>query len=405
MADTYQSIYEFKAMHNVAEDLHSTETVSTSDSKSYGTTFSQRKPHLSLYSPYHTTPSHSRSSSHDLDQRQKMNVDLFGIGHLTESPTPEGCITASPPAEQDLSKKNSSQQDQHIPSENAVAYHHPSPLASTSAADFQSNEGDTAMVDQEGPIPTPDRSHSSTRSPNLSIIGIGTGLTDSLSPGTPSFDEYLSSSDASSEDEDLDLERSADEALSRWFGISINRLVGPFRVIYAFEQVKQECAGILQDEGHYRPDDDDDDESQGDLYDAGESSRSTPSSRPCANKTGSSRFGNKKRLGNRVSKAGSSPGSYVKVRGRNKKHRSERELSCPYRKRNPNRFNVRDHEQCANKSYSTMSDVKYAFHLFSLVSQSLVFEGAQSPGISNMLSPPISSETSATFICPALTDQ
>ncbi|KAI1774636.1 hypothetical protein F4818DRAFT_418485 [Hypoxylon cercidicola] len=356
----YQPIH-FRARHNVAEDLDSTETVSTLGSKSYDTTFSQRNPLLFSHSPYHTTPSHSRSSSQDLDQRHKMDADLIGIGHLAESPTTEDFITAKPsPAEQSPSKQDPSQKDTHIPFDHAVNHHtvsHP-PYVSSPSGIFQSNKGDTAMADQDDLIPTPDHSSSSSCSPDLNIIGIGSGLTD-CSLRTPSFEEDMSSPYASSADEDLDLEKSADEALSRWFGVSLHRLVRPLRVIYAFEQVKRECAGILQDEGHYQPDADEEEQgSQADPYDAGESSRSTPGSRPWSNRASSYPFGDKRRLRNGMSKSGSSPDSQVKVRGRNKKHPSECEFSCPYRKRNPNRFNIRDHEPCAIKSYSTMSDVK-----------------------------------------------
>lgn len=312
-----------------------------------------------------------------------MDVELTGIGHKAESLTADSLRTARPsPASHDPNKQSPSQQNQHVPFYYAVNHHtvsHP-PYMSVAAGMLQPNKGDTAMVDEDDPILTPDKSPSSSYSPDLSIIGVGSGLTDSLFPDTPSSGEILSGSEASSADEDLDLEKSADEALSRWFGISLHRLVAPFRVIYAFEQVKRECAGILQDEGHYQPDEDEDDEeSQADPYDAGESSRSTPNGRPWTNKTSPSPFGDKRRLSNRVSKAGSSPDGYVKVRGKNKKHRSERELSCPYRKRNPNRFNVREHEQCANKSYQTLSDVKYAFSLLTYLAPRLQLPNGVKP--------------------------
>jgi hypothetical protein len=53
----------------------------------------------------------------------------------------------------------------------------------------------------------------------------------------------------------------------------------------------------------------------------------------------------------------SGPGSLVKTR-RHKKRRIGGDLSCPYRKRNPRRFNVRDHEECANRSYKDISMLK-----------------------------------------------
>lgn len=38
---------------------------------------------------------------------------------------------------------------------------------------------------------------------------------------------------------------------------------------------------------------------------------------------------------------------------------SEEKLSCPYRKRNPFRFNVRDYQSCAVASFPEISQLKY----------------------------------------------
>jgi len=44
-----------------------------------------------------------------------------------------------------------------------------------------------------------------------------------------------------------------------------------------------------------------------------------------------------------------------------KRHKVENvhTFSCPYRKKNPLRFNVRKHQICATRSYTKLSDVKY----------------------------------------------
>jgi len=41
----------------------------------------------------------------------------------------------------------------------------------------------------------------------------------------------------------------------------------------------------------------------------------------------------------------------------------EGQWPCPFRLRNPVRFNIRDHEQCAFHTYPTISALKYGLHL------------------------------------------
>jgi hypothetical protein len=44
---------------------------------------------------------------------------------------------------------------------------------------------------------------------------------------------------------------------------------------------------------------------------------------------------------------------------RTKSNEADSNLSCPFRKRNPLRFNIRDHPPCANHSYSGMAQLKW----------------------------------------------
>lgn len=43
-------------------------------------------------------------------------------------------------------------------------------------------------------------------------------------------------------------------------------------------------------------------------------------------------------------------------------HDASRPYSCPFRKRNPVMFNVRDHEHCAKRPFFGMQELKYAMH-------------------------------------------
>ncbi|KAI1759576.1 hypothetical protein GGR53DRAFT_132875 [Hypoxylon sp. FL1150] len=92
--------------------------------------------------------------------------------------------------------------------------------------------------------------------------------------------------------------------------------------------------------------------------DAGESSQSTSTRRLWINKSNSPPSDDKRQHGDGKFESDSIPDSYVKIAAKKKKHRSENEYSCPYRKYDPTWFNVRDYENCANRSYQDMPDLK-----------------------------------------------
>jgi hypothetical protein len=204
---------------------------------------------------------------------------------------------------------------------------------------------------------------------NANLEAIGELFTDVPSPILYMSDETSSGSDAF-DDGDIDLERFAGKALSEWFGISIDRCQRPIRVIHAFEQAKEQLEAIVRDEGHFFLDEEDSQEEQDDdgpksespgnqPYDGGEASRNPSSSQSHAgNATGAGRS-NRKRSSNGHIKSESSADIETKGRKPNKKRRVEDGLSCPYRKRNPLRFNVRTHPACANKPYRDMAVLKY----------------------------------------------
>ncbi|KAI2470698.1 hypothetical protein F4781DRAFT_389490 [Annulohypoxylon bovei var. microspora] len=354
MGNMSHSTNSFNEGHSVAEDLHSMGTLSTSDSKSYDTIFS-RNLHLACHSPCPTTPLHSRPSTPVQCQGNRMDADLRGIGHLDESSNSNRLKAIVP---------RSGAYHENYQSDSDVKFHtfDSFTFTSTSPENRHFEKGDTFMDCQDDIAATPNKSWSTGYSPNPSTVdGL---LVNPPSPGPFSISESSNKSDEDFEDEDLDLEKSADNALSEWFGIGIRRLIRPAPVICAFEQAKKQCASILRNEGYCLPDDryeqenGDNQDVQMDPYDAGESSGPSRVGGISSDKTNTSPFNDKKSSCDSSLHAGSSSESYVKVRGKNKRHRTEGELSCPYRKRNPLRFNVRDHEKCANTSYPNMSQLK-----------------------------------------------
>ncbi|KAI1372474.1 hypothetical protein F4677DRAFT_432369 [Hypoxylon crocopeplum] len=348
-----QSIKNFNRGQNVAEDIHSMGTVSSSDTKSYDSIFSSGNPQLVPHSSRHTTPLHSRPSSPDSGHAKTIDADLRGIGLLATSST-SGSLKVTP----------SGLTEQHKPLQvnNAVNFHSLGSSPFPSLVAMQPGKSDTVMDYTNRLVPTPDKVSPAGCSPDASLLS--RALTKSSSPDAWVIHEDSSSSGTNSEDDDLDLEKSADEAMSTWFGISLSRLVRPVRVIYAFEQVKKQCAGILQDEGHYIPneesyqDDEGNQDVQMDPYDAGEGSRSAGSNRLPDSKSSTPFSSNRKQSRGRTFQSSSSSEQRVKIRGSYQRHQVGGELCCPYRKRNPIRFNVRDYEKCANKSYPDMSQLK-----------------------------------------------
>ncbi|KAI1212082.1 uncharacterized protein F4807DRAFT_417493 [Annulohypoxylon truncatum] len=352
MRNMSRSVDSTKGEAIISEDLYSMETTSTSDSKSYDTTFSQTR--FPYHSPCHTTPSHSRPSTPSQYQKNITDAELRGIGDLEHS---------SNSTHFKVGMSDSVEHRQHFQSDRDANFHivESVPFVPPSAENWNPDKNGTQMAYHYG-VATPNGLRPSRSSPNTSTAdGV---LVDPASPDSFSIYEESSNSDALSDDEDLDLEKYAGEALSGWFGIDIRRLSRPVRVYCAFEEVKRQCADILQDEGYClqgTPDEQDNEDSQDvqmDPYDAGESSGSSHLGGSLADKTSTSPFNNKKPSSHNLIQQGSSPESSTKVKGKNKKNQVDEQLACPYRKRNAIRFNVREYPKCANTSYPNMSQLK-----------------------------------------------
>lgn len=356
---------------NEVDDIHSTGTTSISDSKSYGTTFSAKQTRLAIHSPsVNTSPPQSRAQSPVRCQAINMDADLRGVGFISGTPTKE-TFTATLPSHSQRRPSQSPETNMAANMDDSDVMLDGSGMSRTS----QIENCDESMGYQDDIVLESHKSSPRSYSPNLSTTG--KMFPESPTYGSPSLED-ISGNSEESEDDDLDLEKSADEALSLWFGIRLDRLSQPYRVIYAFEQVKERCIDILQDEGYYQVDDYHSQEGQDSEEDQnmaeGQDQDLTGTPTQPANTGGgrqsggtygfSSNNGNASGISNRKrSKSGtlrssSSSNLLTKTRGPNKKRRVEGEYSCPYRKRNPLRFNVRDHEQCANRSFSDMPDLK-----------------------------------------------
>ncbi|KAJ0332115.1 hypothetical protein COL5a_001816 [Colletotrichum fioriniae] len=140
------------------------------------------------------------------------------------------------------------------------------------------------------------------------------------------------------------------------------------RVIEAFSKFKDQCVEILQEEESFSTIDWDDDGFS--CYDVEEGDASNGSSAfgETSNRAQRSESGTKKRPAEKQGEddghdemdenAGEDQGPTR--RGRIKRRRIEclKNFSCPFRKRNPCRFNARDFDACANKSYKSMAELK-----------------------------------------------
>ncbi|KAI0432820.1 hypothetical protein F5Y09DRAFT_300993 [Xylaria sp. FL1042] len=219
------------------------------------------------------------------------------------------------------------------------------------------NETEVMNTSEKGDSSEIERSISANSQDILALHAIGGMFDKTLRLAMEDSETFTCSDDSS--DEDLDLEQFADDFLSEKFGISLNRLRRPGRIINAFQQVRNKCADVLEDEGHRfmgstRSEDIQSEPNDGgDAYHSGHGDRSysTPSSSFAPN-------GTKRPHHDTVDSGGlTGPGTLVK-RKRQRKCPIRGDLSCPFRKRNPRRFSVRDYPDCANKSYKNISDLK-----------------------------------------------
>ncbi|KAJ2984324.1 hypothetical protein NUW58_g6100 [Xylaria curta] len=219
------------------------------------------------------------------------------------------------------------------------------------------NETTEMNVFEQGDGSTPARSTSANSQKFLSLDTVGGLFNEPHGSGVGVGGPPTCSDDSS--DEDIDLEQSADKFLSEKFGISLSRLRRPHRIIYAFQQVKNQCVGILEDEGHQFVGSPRSEDSESEPIDGGDTYHSTSGN--SASSIPNSYFtspGTKRPNGDNAESEGlSGAGTLVKTR-RYKKRRIGGDFSCPYRKRNPRRFNVRDYPDCANKSYEEFPTLK-----------------------------------------------
>ncbi|KAI1336094.1 hypothetical protein F5Y15DRAFT_218484 [Xylariaceae sp. FL0016] len=328
-----------QALRNV-DDSYSVSTMSTCDSKSYDTIFSRPEQPTSSHTANHTSPSHSRCSSPIRSPGQTMERDSYvtqGIGMCFDMYR----LNTPFPSSLETSQHWQSSKDINLVSFDEAYQCHP--LEASRLGDPE-----TETFDQDPPFPK----HSMT---------------------PPDTCMAVEDSVEGHDDADIDLERSAKESLARWFGVNLKALYRPSRIISTFEDAKWQCEGIIREEGFTPLSDEDDQEydtspdtpnteieplDASEEYQSGES-RSSQMHTPGVYEFGQGNGSDRKLVTDSEPGTNSPPECRVRTRGPyNKKRRVPGELSCPFRKRNPLRFNVRDHEACANKSYGDVFQLK-----------------------------------------------
>lgn len=341
---------------NNLREIYSAKTMSNSDSKSQNTTFTTTGSQVSTNSEVCTIHSHSHAQR-PVRCAATMDRDLRGIGHMSE-PCPGHNLSVTLPSRplQHQSSSNHSTVDQNSVNVSSDV------LNTQIAPNLDSSEVRLACDSEL--VRTPKEATPTSCNENLEAIG--ELFADVPNPVVYTFDE-CSSSSGNSDDDDIDIEKFARDALSQWFGMSIDRFERPIRVIHAFEQVKEQVAAIIEDEGHTLLSDEDDDQEEQeddedqDVPDAGAEPCDTRDSSQIRLPGGSENEAgrkDRKRLSNGNLKSASLQNIGTKTSGHKKKSRIELSLSCPYRKHNPLRFNVSMYEKCANKAYPNMSVLK-----------------------------------------------
>lgn len=301
-----------------ANNINSVGTMSNSDTKSHSTTFSAPAFDFTMRSSSASTPTTSRAQSPARRPKalhEEMELDLVGIGDQIKPSTSNTDKGRLP-----IRSHNTRLSEWHL--------------------------------SQDG-----------SQTPMQTVDSVYTGTTVDIPVDFPDSDSG-SASDIG--DFDFDLERTASIALSRCFGVSLDRLSRPLRVVDAFSGFKNQCAEILRQEESFTTIDwDDDGFSCFDVEEGGvkhtehahgrtsgqaQQSKSRPNKRPFESEGRGDGFGDSDIDSNH----GQTPGR----REPSKRQRTASRYSCPFRKRNPRRFNVRNHYVCANVPYPNISQLK-----------------------------------------------
>lgn len=348
--DTYHKAHPMRAMP-------------ISDSKSLNTTISPRSSgdETSEHSGTCTTYC-SQPPSPLRCEPTVMDRDLRGIGGYGTELSPRGSFGIPSPSPPSRRLSLSSHSVTNIDSAAIFSDTSSSPISSEVGSPRRqvSWEDEEIVVSPNGLTPV---------GLNENLEAIGGSFNDLSVHMVCAIDENSNSSD-NSDDDDIDLEKFAGDALSQWFGLNIDRFPRPIRVIHAFEQVKEQMAAIVMDEGQLILNDEDGQEEQGDEenheardpenqpHNTEEAGQAPLRAQSQANDASTGGRGNRKRSSNGNFKSESPGATILGAAQPKKKRRVDEEFSCPYRKRNPLRFNVRNHEACASRAYRGMTLLK-----------------------------------------------
>ncbi|KAK6075598.1 hypothetical protein SCUP234_07687 [Seiridium cupressi] len=340
-------------------DVHSVRTTTNSDSRSLHTAiFTAPRSLTSTHSEACSTPSHSRAQSVvRCGHRSDMDMDLVGIGGYQIDPDIEEhrSITLPNRPLPDQSSSNRSTVDGESVDNTMETLESPT----VSSLDQQ----DTYVTRRGSQVHAHDEQ--STRG-SAALEAVGDMFSDLPSPCVYTIGSTASSS-GSFEDGELHLEKLAGDLLSEWYGINIDTLERPIRVIHALEQVKDQVAEIIEDEGYSLLGYNDEptcSEGEGaedkgnDRHDTGETSRSSPQNSSSLGEP-SGQNGNTRKRSNSGDPESKVPAELaLKTRDPKRRRRLGFNFSCPYRKQNPRRFNVSDYERCALRFYANMATLK-----------------------------------------------
>ncbi|KAK1450032.1 hypothetical protein CMEL01_07368 [Colletotrichum melonis] len=293
------------------DDNHSVGTISTSYSKAHSATFSAPHFDFHMHSPSATTPTTSRPQSPTRltsAPGQAMELGLVGIGEHVNA-LPSGKFADLP-----ILSRDSRLPESQLPSGGAST---PTGIYSAAESPISARESDS-----------------------------GSDICRS----------------------DFDLESAANIALSRSLGVCLNRLSHPLRVIEAFSKFKDQCVEILQQEETFSTIDWDDDGFSCYDVEEGDASDGNSAFDETSNRAQQSESGTKKRPAEERGgddehdemdeNAGQDQGPTRRGRSKRRKIGRPGGFSCPFRKRNPWRFNARDFDACANKPYKQMAELK-----------------------------------------------
>ncbi|KAF6809750.1 hypothetical protein CPLU01_15443 [Colletotrichum plurivorum] len=163
--------------------------------------------------------------------------------------------------------------------------------------------------------------------------------------------------DSDSDSDSQDLKGQAELVFAICFGASLTRLARPIRIFQALSSFRDQCFNILEDEGFTTTGSYDDGSPCFYVEESPKSPHDEGHNRALSHPQQAQSRATERPAGSDGNSSGRDEPSVAETVAPYKRRVSQK-YSCPYRKRNPGRFNHRYHAACTMKSFDNMTQLQ-----------------------------------------------